>query len=181
MLTEAEIWTIGRTKNGIAALLRLPFSARCVPIYVDPFGGHVLFDSLTSAKEHPPKFPEFIIELCRLTSLAPKSIEIHRGNRRGFYRAIVNFARDNKQFSLDLKTSDALAIAIHAGIPVYLDDAIPNTDSIEVNVTELGLSTASQIPRLQAELSRRVEAEDYEQAAKIRDKIQQIEKNSEDE
>jgi len=181
MFTEAEIWTIGRTKNGMAALLRLPLSARYVPIYVDPFEAQVLLASLTSAGEHPPRFPEFIIELCRLTSLAPKSIEIHRGSKRRVYRAIVNFIGAGKRFSLDLKTPDALTIAIRAGIPIYLDDAISDTDSIGVSVTEMDLSPASQIPRLQAELSRRVEAEDYEQAAKIRDKIQQMEENSQNE
>jgi len=181
MFTEAEIWTIGRTKNGMAALLRLPLSARCVPIYVEPSEAQVLLASLANARERPPRFPEFILELCRLTSLVPESVEIHRGNEKGVYRSIVNFVGADKRISLDSKTPDALAIAIRASIPIYLDEAISDTDSIGISVTEPNLSFASQITRLQAELSRRVEAEDYEQAAKIRDQIQQMEKKSKNE
>jgi len=181
MFTEAEIWTIGRTKNGMAALLRLPLSARCVPIYLEPSEAQILLTSLANVREHPPRFPEFIVEICRLASISPKSVEIHRGNKKGVYRSIVNLVGAEKEFALDLKTPDALAIAIRSGIPVYLDDAISDTDSIGVSSAGSDLSFASQITRLQAELGRRVEAEDYEQAARIRDRIQQIEEKSKDE
>jgi len=93
----------------------------------------------------------------------------------------VNFTGTERRISLDLKTPDALAIAIRAGIPIYLDDAISDTDSIGLSVTESDLPFASQITRLQAELNRRVEAEDYEEAAKIRDRIQQMEERSKNE
>jgi len=181
MFTEAEIWTIGRTKNGMAVLLRLPLVARCVPIYIEPSEAQILLTSLAGTRESSPRFPEFIIELVRLTSLKPESIEIHPGDKKGIYRTIVNFVGANKRISLDLKTPDALAIAIRSGIPIYLNDVILDADSIGVSMAEPPLSFASQITHLQAELSRRVEAEDYEQAAKIRDRIQQIEKRSRNE
>ena len=162
----------------MAALLRLPLSTRCVPVYVEPTEAQDLLASLANARVHPPRFSEFIIKLCRLTSLTLKSVEIHRSNEKGTYRSIVNFADTNKQIPLDVRTSDALALAVRAGITIYLEDTIADTDSVEVSVAETNLPLASQIVRLQAELSRRVEAEDYEQAAKIRDRIQQMEEAS---
>ena len=165
----------------MAVLLRLPLSARCVPIYVAPSEAQILLACLANVRERPPRFPEFVIGLCRLTSLMPDSVEIHRSNKGGGYRSIVNFTGTERRISLDLKTPDALAIAIRAGIPIYLDDAISDTDSIGLSVTESDLPFASQITRLQAELNRRVEAEDYEEAAKIRDRIQQMEERSKNE
>jgi bifunctional DNase/RNase len=175
MFIKAEIWTVGRTENGMAALLRLPSSSRCVPVYVDSGEAQAILTSLAGVKEQPPRLPEVLNSFSKAVSVKPESIEILKSGSPGQYRSIVHFAGNETRFSLNTRTPDALALALRAGIPIFLEENISEEDSISVSMAEPEMPFATQLSRLQEELSRRVHEEDYEQAAKIRDRIHQIE------
>ena len=175
MFIKAEIWTVGKTDKGIAALLRLPSSARCVPVYVDSSEAQAILTSLAGVKEQPPHLSEVLNSFSRAVSVKPESIEILKSGSPGQYRSIVHFAGNESRFSLNTRTPDALALALRAGIPIFLEENISEEDSISVSLAEPEMPFATQLSRLQEELSRRVNEEDYEQAAKIRDRIHQIE------
>ena len=175
MFIKAEIWTVGRTEKGMAALLRLPSSARCVPVYVDSAEAQAILTSLAGVKEQPPRMTEVLNSFCKAVSIKPESVEIIKSGSPGQYRSIVHFTGNETRFSLNTRTPDALALALRAGIPIFLEENISEEDSISVNMAEPEMPFATQLSRLQEELSRRVDEEDYEQAAKIRDRIHQIE------
>jgi bifunctional DNase/RNase len=175
MFIKAEIWTVGRTENGMAALLRLPSSARCVPVYVDNAEAQAILTSLAGVKEQPPRMSEVLSSLCKAVSVSPESVEILKSGSPGQYRSIVHFNGKESRFSLNTRTPDALALALRTGIPIFLEENISEEDSISVSMAEPEMPFATQLSRLQEELSRRVNEEDYEQAARIRDRIHQIE------
>lgn len=175
MFIKAEIWTVGKTSNGIAALLRLPGSSRCVPVYIDNIEAQAILSALSGVKESPPRYPELISSLSRALSVNLESVEIFKGGSSGSYRSVIHFAGRDSRFTLDARTPDALAIALRAGIPIFLDDSIPEDDSIGVSMAEPELPITAQLGRLRTELGLRINEEDYEQAARIRDRINQIE------
>jgi bifunctional DNase/RNase len=175
MFIKAEIWTVGRTETGMAALLRLPSSAQCVPVYVEANEAQAILTSLAGVKEKPPGLPEVFTSFCRAVSVEPESVEILRGKAPGHYRSVIHFTGEDTRFTLDSRTPEALAVAVRTGIPIFLEASISEEDSIAVSMTETEMPFATQLSRLQDELGRRVEEEDYEQAANIRDRIHQIE------
>jgi len=178
MFIKVEIWTVGRTENGMAALLRLPASARCVPVYVEPAEAQAILTSLAGVKEHPPRLPEVLGAFGKAVSVKPESVEIFKDSSPGLYRSVIHFAGEKTRFTLDSRTPDALALALRTGVPIFLEDSISEEDSIAVSMTESEMPFATQLSRLQEELGKRVDEEDYEQAARIRDRIQQIEERT---
>ena len=152
MFIKAEIWTVGRTESGMAALLRLPDSARCVPVSVEPAEAQVILSSLSGVSEKPPAWTELMAAYSRAVSVKPESVEILRGGSLGVYRAVIHFSGNSSRFSLDARAADALALAVRSGIPIFLEEAIPEEDSIAVSMAEPEMPFATQLSRLKIEL-----------------------------
>lgn len=175
MFVKAEIWTVGKTEAGLAALLRIPGSARCVPVIVEPAEAQILLSSLSGVSQTPPSWTELMAAFSTAVSVKPESVEILRSEIPGSYRAVIHFAGEQSRFTLNARTPDALALAIRSGVSIFLEDTIPEEDSIAVSMAEPEPPFSTQLKRLKKELENRVNEEDYEQAARIRDRILQIE------
>jgi|GEM_PF-770201 len=216
MLIRTEIWTVGKTEKGIAALLRHPNSPRCIPIYLNSSEAQIILAALAGLEERPPRFPEMFCTLSQSLRAFPQSVEIFidesddedssenggsssggltegvsagsslpegqslsldpsdRGTS-GKYSSVIHFSGENRYFSLEAWVPDALAFAVRMRIPMMVDDLILKEDGIFVSMMESKNPFDAQLGRLREELERRVEEEDYEQAAQIWDRINQIE------
>ena len=175
MFIRVELWTVGKTESGMTALLRLPDSARCVPVTVEPAEAQVLLTAQAGVNEDPPGWTELMSAFGLAVPVKPESVEILRSEIPGKYRAVIHFAGDRTRFSLNARTPDALALALRTGVSIFLDDSIPEEDSIAISVAEPEPPFATQLKRLKRELDLKVAHEEYEQAAGIRDRIRQIE------
>ena len=175
MFVRVELWTVGKTESGMTALLRLPDSARCVPVSVEPSEAQTLLAAQAGVNEDPPCWTELMAAFGRAVSVKPESVEILRSEVPGKYRAVIHFSGQKTRFSLNARTTDALALALRTGISIFLEDVIPEEDSIAISVAEPEPPFATQLKRLKKELDIKVADEEYEQAAGIRDRIRQIE------
>jgi len=93
----------------------------------------------------------------------------------GKYSSVIHFAGEDRNFTLEAWVPDALAIAVRMRIPMMVDDLILKEDGIFISMMEPKRPFDAQLGRLREELERRVEEEDYEQAAQIWNRINQIE------
>lgn len=111
-----------------------------------------------------------------------------------FYAQLVCVQDDGKEYQIDSRTSDALALAVRFGCPIFTYDSILETagvvleenDNEESQATES--STTSETPRdklshlsldaLEKLLEDVLAEEDYEKAATIRDEINRRKKSS---
>ncbi len=175
MYIKAEIWTVGRTEYGTAALLRLPSSSRCVPIYLESPEAQAILEGLSGVRNSPRTPLELLVAMADTLSLCLESIEIASGEQAGEYMARLNYSGSDTKISLNARTADALALAVRCNTPIFLDEELTLNDSIGVSMAEPDLPFALQLERLHRELDLSVLAEDYEQAARIRDRILQIE------
>ncbi len=175
MFVKAEIWTVGKTESGMAALLRLPDNSRCVPVSLESFEAQNILLSLSGIQEDPPGWTELMAAFSRAVAVKPESVEILRSEIPRKYRAVVHFRGENTHFTLNSRTPEALALAVRTGVPIFLEDSIPEEDSIAVSMAEPEAPFSLQLKRLQAELKRKVAREEYEEAANLRDRIKQIE------
>jgi hypothetical protein len=111
--------------------------------------------------------------------------------REGTFFAKIRYVYDGKENQLDARPSDAVALAVRSDAPIYvvpdvLDEAgIPAEDE----TTSLARTTGDEEPkevsaarspveRMQAQLDKAIESEDYERAAQLRDEIEQMKKEN---
>lgn len=109
--------------------------------------------------------------------------------RDGTFFAKVHYQHNGEEGKLDSRPSDAVALAVRAEAPIYvapsvLDEAGIPTDEGEVSAlaatqqqqaaSEEPAEPMSDLERKKKELQDAIDKEDYEQAAELRDEIQQM-------
>lgn len=98
--------------------------------------------------------------------------------RDGTFYAKIKFSHDGEEKELDARPSDAVALAVRVEVPIFvevnvLEEAGIPTDEEGgiVKPEEAEEPQLSTLERLQSDLEKAIEQEDYEQAAKLRDEI----------
>lgn len=107
--------------------------------------------------------------------------------REGTFFAKVRYSSDTTEGQIDARPSDAVALAVRAEAPIFvaatvLDEAGIPTDDEEMvemdddvereDVVEAALPAgATKLERLEVQLQKAIEEEDYEMAAQLRDEI----------
>ncbi len=111
--------------------------------------------------------------------------------REGTFFAKIRYVHGGKEHQLDARPSDAVALAVRCEAPIYvapdvLDEAgIPADDDEEgapmehaEGEVEEARVARSPLARMQAQLDKAIESEDYERAAQLRDEIEQMRKEN---
>ena len=114
--------------------------------------------------------------------------------REGTFFARLNVEGNSASHEIDARPSDAIAIAIRFGVPIYVSEAVmeeasgipeseegeqePESES-KSNKPKKGRSSPaytkeSKMEQLQKELTDAINREDYERAAKLRDEIRRL-------
>ncbi|MCY3765232.1 MAG: bifunctional nuclease family protein [Gemmatimonadetes bacterium] len=95
--------------------------------------------------------------------------------------AEVSLNADGKTIGVDSRPSDALALALRTGAPVFVEDRViqeagmPISSSIDIEVEGVEGGISDRLTALRAELREAVAREQYEEAASLRDEIQRLE------
>ncbi len=110
--------------------------------------------------------------------------------RDGTFFAKIRYVYAGKEHQLDARPSDAVALAVRSEAPIFvapdvLEEAgIPADDEEDAPVAraeaepEEAHAARSPLARMQAQLDKAIESEDYERAAKLRDEIEQMQKEN---
>ncbi|MCG2821764.1 MAG: bifunctional nuclease family protein, partial [Candidatus Atribacteria bacterium] len=90
------------------------------------------------------------------------------------YFASVRLKINQTEKEIDARPSDAIALALRAGAPIYVTEEVLNKASTE----KITLENEKEIKlaELQQKMEKAIEVENYEEAAKLRDKIRSLEK-----
>ena len=106
--------------------------------------------------------------------------------REGTFFAKVRYVYDDDEAQLDARPSDAVALAVRTDAPIFVaadvmeEAGIPADDEDEIETEapqrrrtakSSGGSGASRLERIEGQLQKAIEEEDYEMAAKLRDEI----------
>ncbi len=174
MFTKVDIWTAGQTAKGYAILLRVPNTSQCLPVYVEAHDVMEILAAATNNRKKKHSYSDLIIAITTAISMTTESVEILKGGIDGQYRAIVNFASENAQFSFETQTAVALALAACTNASILIEDSILEEDSAGMIIDKSRVPIVRQIDYLKRELAEALQEENYEQAAVLRDKIAQI-------
>lgn len=181
MLVPAEVWTVARAEEGSAVLIRPVGSDIAVPIIIGQPEAQSIMIGMADHSMPRPMTHDLLIAVVKQLRASITRIEITELKEGTFYaRLIINSA--GKDVSIDSRSSDCIAIAVRVKCPIYIDEHVVDEAGVSVNIitnsTESSKSGKDdQIKKLKGLLDQAVEEENYEEAAKIRDKISDIEKD----
>ena len=181
MLVPAEVWTVARAEEGNAVLIRPVGSDIAVPIIIGQPEAQSIMLGMANHSMPRPMTHDLLLSVIKKLNASVSRIEITELKDGTFYaRLILN--QNGKDITLDSRSSDCIALAVRIKCPIFIDEHVVDEAGVSVNIiTNTAESYQSnreeELKNLKQLLDQAVEDENYEEAAKLRDKINDLEKN----
>ncbi len=179
MLVEAEIWTIARTDQGNAVLVRPVGADSAVPIFIGQLEAQSILIGMGNVPMPRPLTHDLFVALFKTLAVTVEKIEITSLKEGTFFSRIILKYRD-REISVDSRPSDALGIAARTKCPIFIDERIVDEAGVQLSsITEKAPPTEeevieSRLALLNRELELAIEVENYEEAAHLRDRIKKL-------
>lgn len=181
MLVPAEVWTVAKAEHGSAVLIRPIGSDIAVPIFIGQAEAQAILIGLGSIPIPRPLTHDLIISTIKKLKADISRIEITElKNDTFFARLILKYKEDD--ISIDSRPSDCIALAVRVKCPIFIDEFVVDKAGISVDVVNeaaehnlLKSEREAKLSELKQALQQAVDEENYEEAAKIRDRIKQLE------
>tara|TARA_B110000908_G_scaffold23913_1_gene27276 strand:+ start:1617 stop:2192 length:576 start_codon:yes stop_codon:yes gene_type:complete len=173
-------------KNSYVLLLREIAGDRKLPIVIGPCNaGSIAIYLESNRKPERPLTHDIIKSITNNFNITVSRVVIHTLKEGVFHASFFCFMDGDEEIELDARTSDAIAIAIRMGCPIFTYEDIlkeagfvltddfagyKDDNSEELEVTKNILDTLS-LGELNKQMKSAIEEEDYELASKLRDEI----------
>ncbi|MDR9416493.1 MAG: bifunctional nuclease family protein [Gracilimonas sp.] len=158
-----------------------------LPIIIGSFEAQAIALELENIKPPRPMTHDLLKNLMHSFDTDIQQVYINDLSEGTFYAQII-YERENKKVQLDARPSDAIALAVRFKAPIYVNSEVleeagistePEHQTLEqaLNADTEGASgqkELSQLEKLEQELKTAIETENYEKAAKIRDRISKM-------
>jgi len=177
-----------QTQTGAYALiLEVNGSNRRIPIIIGAYEAQAIALQLEGLKPSRPLTHDLFKSFTNAFNISVLEVEINKFNEGVFYSRIVCFDGVHR-VEIDSRTSDAVAIAVRFSCPIYCDDQVINQTAIvmeeedeeveddffESDDADVKPKTAElTISELEELLQKMIDEENYEEASRIRDEINQ--------
>ncbi len=165
-------------------LLKEKNGERTLPIIIGEYEAQSIALGLEDIKPPRPITHDLTVNMLNTCKITIENVLITELKENTFY-AVIHLKKDSSMLEVDSRPSDAIALAVRIGIPIYVDDLvmeqaayIPDDEEEIKNRSFIFKSRTDEIDRLKSELQKAVESEEYEKAARLRDMIKQLESNS---
>lgn len=173
-------------KNSYVLLLREIAGERKLPIVIGPCNaGSIAIYLESNRKPERPLTHDIIKSITNNFHITVSRVVIHTLKEGVFHASFFCFMDGEEEIELDARTSDAIAIAIRMGCPIFTYEDIlkeagfvltddfagyKDDNSEDLEVTKNILDTLS-LGELNKQMKSAIEEEDYELASKLRDEI----------
>jgi bifunctional DNase/RNase len=198
MLVPAEVWTVAKAEQGNAVLVRPLGLDVAVPIFIAPLEAQSILIGLGNVKMPRPLTHDLFITVLESLESSVNRVEI-TALREGTYFAKLILESSGSEVAIDARPSDCLALAVRVKCPIYIDEAVVDEAGISVKMVEdinremkqeESAEQAAEAPavpeitprtpetemaNLRKLLDAAIEEENYEEAARLRDRIREIE------
>jgi hypothetical protein len=184
-----------RPTGAYALLLESEVDKRKLPIVIGAFEAQSIAIALDKMTRPPrPMTHDLFASVMEAHDVRLKEVVI-QDLQDGVFYAVLVFERDGEERTTDARPSDAIALALRADCPIYVnssvmekvslaeseakvasvqsdtsEDELPDGDPLETPETAQALGKATE-ETLNEWLERALEQEDYELAARIRDEL----------
>ena len=203
MLVPAEVWTVAKAEQQGNAVLVRPLGLEvAVPIFIAPLEAQSILIGLGNVKMPRPLTHDLFLSVLESLEASINRVEIVSLKEGTFYAKLVLDA-SGSEIAIDARPSDCLALAVRVKCPIYIDESVVDEAGISVKMVEerrgdirqeesaaqgieqvQASGEAPGVPHLQhdaelASLKKKLETaleeENYEEAARLRDRIRELE------
>lgn len=174
--------------KGYAILLKEVDSTRELPIIVGVFEAQSIALALENIRMPRPLTHDLFTNILNDLNIQIEEMMVSDLRDGTFYaELLLKDRKTNEMFKIDSRPSDAIAIALRVNAPMYVAYKVIEEAGQEIPVDSEPKSTETDVPEiknltrlseLQSRLQEAIDNENYELAAKLRDQISQIEKDS---
>jgi len=164
------------SSRSYAVLLKEENSEKVLPILVGSFEAQSIALALELVETPRPLTHDLICEMIKKIDAKLLSVNISKLNDGVFYAKLKIKGLKFGTKQIDSRPSDAISIALRLNAQIYVSQDVIN----EASVNQQDISEdSSKIPKysikdLELKLKKAVEKEEYEEAAKIRDKLKEL-------
>jgi bifunctional DNase/RNase len=181
-----------QTQSGAYALILIEENGdRRIPIIIGGFEAQAIVMKLENLDPPRPLTHDLFKKFADEFNISVIEVMIYKLEEGVFFSKLV-CNNGEKEYSIDSRTSDAVAIALRFGCPIYITEDILGKAGITVNPSESEISTVNEIDgifetekskydtysdeELYKIIDEAVKTEDYERAAAVRDEIEKRKK-----
>lgn len=184
------------TSGAYALVLGEEDGKRRIPIIIGGYEAQAIAIQLEGLKPPRPLTHDLFLCFAKVYKINLIDVQIYK-LEEGVFFSKLHFSNNEKEYYIDSRTSDAVALSLRFGCPVYTTKEIlekagitleideidgPPTDSSSATETKKPSddSFTKQLKRLSMTelnelISKSIDEEDYEKASKIRDEIKRRE------
>jgi len=168
---------------GFVVLLKGAQDERSLPIFIGAAEAQAIAIKLNGIEVPRPLTHDLLKNLMDFLECRLLRIEVCDLKEGTFYARLV-LERDAQPLTLDCRPSDAIALALRCGAPIFVAEAVmeeagrvfetPAEAKAEQTQAEKKTTPASRLETLNRKLEQAIAEERYEDAAKIRDEIKNL-------
>lgn len=172
--------------KGYAVILKEWGGDRQLPIIVGSTEAQAIALALENIEMPRPLTHDLLVNIMDNIDAEVTKISISE-IRSGTFYANIEVRIENNRVRVDSRPSDAIAIGLRAGTPIFVNEDLLNIESIENKVIESEFTPINQdkpirkvasaeekISGMKKALNQAIELENYEIAAVLRDKLNQV-------
>jgi uncharacterized protein len=179
-----------QTQSGAYALVLAEDKGdRRIPIIIGGFEAQAIAIELEALKPPRPLTHDLFVNFAMAFKIDLVEVNIHRLEEGIFYSELL-CDNGSSRIKIDARTSDAVALAIRFGSPIYttedimnkagiilpVEDRIRTDKSKPAETKDTGKYSAISMKELKESLDKAIMNEDYEEASRIRDEMNRREK-----
>jgi bifunctional DNase/RNase len=182
-----------QAQSGAYALILIEENGeRRIPIIIGGFEAQAIVIKLENLDPPRPLTHDLFKKFADEFNIFISEVMIYKLEEGVFFSKLV-CNNGEKEYSIDSRTSDAVALALRFDCPIFITEEILEKAGIEINPADVGLSAVNEIDSLfEREITKydsysdeelykmideSVKTEDYERAAAIRDEIEKRKKS----
>ena len=177
-----------QTQSGAYALVLIEEKGeRRIPIIIGGFEAQAIVIKLENLDPPRPLTHDLFKRFADEFNISVTEVMIYKLEEGVFFSKLVCNSRD-KEYSIDSRTSDAVALALRFNCPIFIAEDILDKAGITINSTDSEFSSSNETDNIFVSESNKydpysdeelykiidesVKTEDYERAAAVRDEIE---------
>ena len=175
---RVERVTLDTSSNRFVVILKDDTYHRWLPIVVGPAEAQAIALHLEKVKPPRPMTHDLLKNILDSVK-ADVSRVVVSDLKENTYYAIIDIKKNGTQSKVDARPSDAIALALRVSAPIFVDEEVMQKASISNEIeTETVKDGEEEMQLFNLELQKAVQEERYEDAARLRDKINEIQERT---
>lgn len=174
---RVERVTLDTTSNRFVVILRDDTYKRWLPIVVGPAEAQAIALHLEQVSPPRPMTHDLMKNLMESLKADISRVVVNALKENTYY-AFIDVKKNGAQTQVDARPSDAIALALRTRAPIFVDEEVMKKAAIgeDFNI----VTDKENLLELHKKLQQAVEEERYEEAARIRDLIHEIQRDNKD-